>query len=451
MEYELRLAMTLCYMAGGSYLDLMYLFGVKKSSLYAIMWQTLEQLDTCTALPDLTLERDVNDQQRCRALAAGFVSRTRCTHVTGCIGALDGMALKIEQPTTSDNPLKYFCRKLFNAVSVQAVCDSDRRFLYMDMSQAGSTHDSTAWNAARTLDGSDRMGLLMASSRVLSKGCPILAPYGFFLVADDAYRCCHTIMAPWSGAPFLTRERTRPCLPVPTQPSRAAPAGAGALTDTAYEDSFNHQLSRARINIECAFGMLMNKFLIFARPLPWVMFKSPTRTDDYSKPLLLLRVAMKIHNACIDQNLEEDPVRASDFFGGYDTPTARAGRTHRGQAQTDPPLSSGRTHPDGSPAEPPIWSEEDAEAALPPAYVQKNKSKARDVQINDVCKARVHLTNAVANAGPGTGPIQRLWQARCGRQSAPGLHETNTVRGRLVMGEGLGGAQTRLGDWMRSR
>ena len=145
--------------------------------------------------------------------------------------------------------------------------------------------------------------------------------------------------------------------------------------------------------------MLMNKFLIFARPLPWVMFKSPTRTDDYSKPLLLLRVAMKIHNACIDQNLEEDPVRASDFFGGYDTPTARAGRTHRGQAQTDPPLSSGRTHPDGSPAEPPIWSEEDAEAALPPAYVQKNKSKARDVQINDVCKARVHLTDAVANKG----------------------------------------------------
>ena len=92
-------------------------------------------------------------------------------------------------------------------------------------------------------------------------------------------------------------------------------------------------------------------------------------------------------------------VRASDFFGGYDTPTAREGGTHRGQAQTDPPLSSGRTHPDGSPAEPPIWSEEDAEAALPPAYVQKNKSKARDVQINDVCKARVHLTDAVANAG----------------------------------------------------
>ena len=141
-------------------------------------------------------------------------------------------------------------------------------------------------------------------------------------------------------------------------------------------------------------------------------------------------------------------MRASDFFGGYDTPTAREGRTHRGQAQTDPPLSSGRTHPDGSPAEPPIWSDEDAQAALPPAYVQKNKSKARDVQINDVCKARVHLTDAVANAGlhwPNPEFDSAMREAK-----RPRVRE-RTVRGRLVMGEGLGGAQTRLGNWMRSR
>lgn len=143
----------------------------------------------------------------------------------------------------------------------------------------------------------------------------------------------------------------------------------------------------------------MNKFLIFARPLPWAFFTSPARTDDYSKPLLLLRVAMKIHNACIDANLDEDPVHASDFFGGYDTASARAEGAHRGQAQTDPTLSSGRAHPDGSQAEPPAWTDEDAQAALPPAYVQANSSKTRSVQINDVCKARVHLTDTLASAG----------------------------------------------------
>ena len=71
----------------------------------------------------------------------------------------------------------------------------------MEMNQAGSTHDSTAWNAARTRDERDRIGLLMAKSDVLREGCPTLGPHGFFVVADDAYRCCQTIVTPWTGAP----------------------------------------------------------------------------------------------------------------------------------------------------------------------------------------------------------------------------------------------------------
>jgi len=198
IEYPIRLAITLRYMAGASYLDLCYLFGVKRSTFYNIIWDTLTRLDKF--MPDFTLENDVNSQQRCRALAGGFERRTG-GHVRGCIGALDGMSLKIEAPNTSTHFHKYFCRKLFHAVSVQAVCDADRRFIFMDTNQTGSTHDSTAWNAARTTDGSDRMGLRMAASPVLRAGCPLLGPWGFFLVADDAYRCCPTVVSPWSSAP----------------------------------------------------------------------------------------------------------------------------------------------------------------------------------------------------------------------------------------------------------
>ena len=263
VEYPLRVAMTLRYLAGGSYLDLCYIFGVRKSTFYSLVWQTLELLDKCPALPDMTLEQDVHNQQRCRALAAGFNRRTGGGHVNGCIGALDGMALKIEAPNTSDNFHKYFCRKLFHAVSVQAVCDADRRFTYLDMSQSGSTHDSTAWNVARTLDGEDRISLSMANSEVLKAGCDVVAPHGFFLVADDAYRCCPTVMSPWSGAAAYSRA-SAPCPPpVPTLTRRSrAPAGA---TLGSYEDSFNHQLSRGRINIECTFGMLTQKFLILVK------------------------------------------------------------------------------------------------------------------------------------------------------------------------------------------
>ena len=399
VEYPAKLAMTLRFMAGASYLDLLHLFGIKKATFYATIWQTLESLDKCPALPDMTLEHDVNDLQRCRALSQGFANRTGARHVNGCIGALDGMALKIEEPKTAANFHKYFCRKLFHAVSVQAVCDSNRKFIFMDMSQSGSTHDSTAWSMSRTLDGNDRIGLRMASSSVLRDGCRTLGPYGFFLVADDAYRCCPTVMAPWSSAPRLPAPNKRaPCTRPTLTPARHAPAGVAAGS---YEDSFNHQLSRARINIECAFGMLTQKFLIFGRPLPWLFFKSPSSgTEDFKKPVLLLRVAMKIHNACVDVQMEEAPPHPSDFYGGYDTPKARAEGAHRGQAQHAPRSTSGRTHPDGErPAEEPTWDDGEASAAFPPEYAAVNHGKAAREKRMKVSLARVRLTDAIAAEG----------------------------------------------------
>jgi len=68
--------------------------------------------------------------------------------------------------------------------------------------------------------------------------------------------------------------------------------------------------------------MLTQKFLIFGRPLPWAFFKSNstngTQTFDFEKASLLMRVAMKLHNACIDDRIEETWV-LSDLTGHYET------------------------------------------------------------------------------------------------------------------------------------
>ena len=172
-------------------------------------------------------------------------------------------------------------------------------------------------------------------------------------------------------------------------------AGAAKMS---FEDSFNHQLSRARINIECVFGMLTRKFLIFGRPLPWVFFKSPTKAEeDFEKPGRLLRVAMKLHNACIDERLDEEAPHPSDFYGGYDTEHARANGQYRGQAETEPTMASGWAHPAGGTV--PSWSDEDAAGQNPPAHVYKDKQKAREMQLTKVSAARVHLTDKIAQAG----------------------------------------------------
>jgi hypothetical protein len=73
---------------------------------------------------------DWDSLERCSELfaaASGGVFR-------GCIGALDGVAIKIRCPTVSDiisDPGNYYCRKGFYALNVQAICDKLRRLVWV--------------------------------------------------------------------------------------------------------------------------------------------------------------------------------------------------------------------------------------------------------------------------------------------------------------------------------
>lgn len=65
----------------------------------------------------------------------------------GVIGALDGTHISIKAPT--DNPQSYINRKGYYSLQLQAVCDSDMKFLNCFCGYAGSCHD------ARVLRNSD--------------------------------------------------------------------------------------------------------------------------------------------------------------------------------------------------------------------------------------------------------------------------------------------------------
>ena len=73
VEFDLRLSMALRYLAGGSYLDIMYLHGVSRSTCYKHIFGTLKAMDM--ALPEFTLDEDIHSLERCRALTATFARR----------------------------------------------------------------------------------------------------------------------------------------------------------------------------------------------------------------------------------------------------------------------------------------------------------------------------------------------------------------------------------------
>ena len=70
--------------------------------------------------------------------------------MTGCVGAIDGCALKISRPRMSDvaDPNQFSNRKGFYAIVLQAICDHKRRFLFGSATESGSTHDSAAFKAS---------------------------------------------------------------------------------------------------------------------------------------------------------------------------------------------------------------------------------------------------------------------------------------------------------------
>ena len=93
------MSIALRYLAGGSYLDIMYLHGVGRSAFYLHLWPTLAAIDA--ALPEFSLEADIYDLQRCRQLAAGFARKTD-THIRGAIAAIIFKVVK-ERPAVVNN------------------------------------------------------------------------------------------------------------------------------------------------------------------------------------------------------------------------------------------------------------------------------------------------------------------------------------------------------------
>jgi DDE superfamily endonuclease len=132
-----RLSMTLRYLAGGLYLDIAIAHRVSISTFYFVVDETLTDLDQT-----LSIEFPFNSLERLERSSLGFF-RGR-SPLRGCVGALDGIAIKIFEPSAADaaNPATYYNRKGFFGLCVQAVCDFDYTFTFVSALCPGSTHGS---------------------------------------------------------------------------------------------------------------------------------------------------------------------------------------------------------------------------------------------------------------------------------------------------------------------
>lgn len=185
------------------------------------------------------------------SIILGFQGKSRFPKV---LGAIDGSHIEITAP--KENASSYINRKGFHSVVLQAVCDHEMRFLHCSVGEAGSVHD------ARVLRRSEVYGMLNSDH----------FPLDSHLVGDAAYPIGPYLMTPYRDNGHLTAKESR----------------------------YNVQLSKARVTIERAFGLLKGRFRR--------LFRVETRRPDIIVTIII--VACIFHNACLmwGDTFEEPPV-----------------------------------------------------------------------------------------------------------------------------------------------
>lgn len=181
-----------------------------------------------------------------------------------CLGSIDGKHIRIKCPAKSGS--MFFNYKHFFSIVLMAVVDAKYRFLMVDVGAYGKDSDAGVFSNSAMYTNIEKGGLILPNDSQLPN-FQKTAPFVF--VGDEAFPLRTYLMRPFPAR----RLQNNP--------------------DASY---FNYRLSRARMTVECAFGISSSKFRI--------LLKSIETTIENA--VHIVKAICILHNIIID--MEETPV-----------------------------------------------------------------------------------------------------------------------------------------------
>jgi hypothetical protein len=104
--------------------------------------------------------------------------------ISCCVGAIDGILIWIHKPSDSDcdmlgfDQTKFFRgRKKKFGLNMQAVCDAQRHFLWVDIRYPGTTSDFFAFDQSSLRDKLDQPGFLRSGLCLFGDAASANSPY----------------------------------------------------------------------------------------------------------------------------------------------------------------------------------------------------------------------------------------------------------------------------------
>ena len=255
---SMRLGAAIRYFAGGSPYDIMCSFHISYSEVLVSVWIVVDAINACPRFC-IKYPESLEEQRR---IAAEFEAAST-PGIRNCAGAIDGILIWMLKPSLEEakkvgvDQKKFFCgRKHKFGLNCQAVSDCRGRIIDISIKCGGSSADCLAFEAS-TLHKRLENGLMQCDD----------GNEPFVLFGDNAY-----LNTPYMATPFTN---------VAGDPNRVA------------EDAYNFYHSQLRIRVECAFGMLVQRWGILRMAMP--------RKLSISKIVGLVNALAKLHNFCIDE------------------------------------------------------------------------------------------------------------------------------------------------------
>ena len=139
IEAEITVAIGLCWLAGGSYIDLKNVYPCSVSSIYAYRLCFIHAVNSCKLLKlhfPMTLAEIHSSQSQFQEISSNSVVR-------GCIGAIDGFLVVVKCPSMKDsesNHSSYYSGRYYcHGLNVQAICNASCCFTCFAIAAPGKS------------------------------------------------------------------------------------------------------------------------------------------------------------------------------------------------------------------------------------------------------------------------------------------------------------------------
>ncbi|XP_044143939.1 protein ALP1-like [Bufo gargarizans] len=189
--------------------------------------------ETCVAIWDVLHPAVMAQPQKEDWLQIADLFFQSC-NFPNCVGAIDGKHIRVQKPIRSGS--QFFNYKKYFSFVLFAVADANYCFRYIDVGSYGSSSDSAVF-------GHSAFGQMLTNNELDLPGNTTLPgttfpAMPFVFVGDEAFALGEHLMRPYSSRGLSIARRV-----------------------------FNYRLTRARRVVECAFGILANKWRFLHSPI----------------------------------------------------------------------------------------------------------------------------------------------------------------------------------------